>query len=158
MLASPLPPPFRDTYNLSTSSLGCNALCIVISFLVLWSILLNYSLVHFKKSPEYLTRGTAQVFISLTRFLQHSFVSNCFFSSPEIFFLNFFFRLHLFDSLCLQDFQVFVGFLFSERSNLTWFGLLITWVRYRLPLFFTNTFFYTKFHSYVMTVYSNCVY
>ena len=34
MLASPLPPSFLDTYSLSTSSLGCNALCMVISFLV----------------------------------------------------------------------------------------------------------------------------
>ena len=38
MLASPLPPSFLGTYSLSTSSLGCNALCMVISFLVLWSI------------------------------------------------------------------------------------------------------------------------
>ena len=35
MLASPLPPSFLETYSLSTSSLGCKALCIVISFLVL---------------------------------------------------------------------------------------------------------------------------
>ena len=49
MLASPLPPPFLETYSLSTSSLGCNALCIVISFLALWSICLSSYLVHFKK-------------------------------------------------------------------------------------------------------------
>ena len=35
ILARPLPPIFLDTYSLSTSSLGCNALCMVISFLVL---------------------------------------------------------------------------------------------------------------------------
>ena len=35
MLVSPRPPSFQDTYSLSTSSLGCNALCIVISFLFL---------------------------------------------------------------------------------------------------------------------------
>ena len=35
MLASRLPPSFLDTYSLSTSSLGCNALCMVIIFLVL---------------------------------------------------------------------------------------------------------------------------
>ena len=40
-------PSFLDTYSLSTLSLGCNDLCIVISFLVLWSICLSYSLVHF---------------------------------------------------------------------------------------------------------------
>ena len=44
----------------------------VISFLVLWSICLSSSLVHFRKGPEYLTRGTAQVFIPLIRFLLES--------------------------------------------------------------------------------------
>ena len=54
---------FFYTYSLSTSSLGCNTLCMLISFLVLWSICLSSSLVHFKKGPEYLTKYTAQVFI-----------------------------------------------------------------------------------------------
>ena len=58
-LASPLPHSFLGTYSLSTSSLGCNALCMVISFLVLWSIYLSSSLVHLRKGPGYLTRGTA---------------------------------------------------------------------------------------------------
>ena len=81
MLTSPLPPSFLDTYSLSMSSLGCNALCMGISFLVLWSICLSSSLVHFKKGPEYLTRETAQVFIPLwfiplMWFLPHSYVSS----------------------------------------------------------------------------------
>ena len=78
MLASPLPPSFLGTYRLSMSSLGCNALCMVISFLVLWSICLSSSLVHLRKGPEYLTRSTAQVFISLIRFMLWSFVSSIF--------------------------------------------------------------------------------
>ena len=57
MLASPLPSSFLDTYNLSPSSLGCNALCMVISFLVFRFICLSSSLVYFKNSPDYLTRG-----------------------------------------------------------------------------------------------------
>ena len=69
---------FLDTYSLSMSSLGCNALCIVISFLVLWS-----SRVHLRKCPEYLTRGTAQVFIPLMRFLLLSFVSSSFLVLPR---------------------------------------------------------------------------
>ena len=69
---------FLDTFSLPTSSLECNALCMVISFLVLWSICLSSSLVHLKKSPEYLTRDTAQVFIPLIRFLLESFVSSSF--------------------------------------------------------------------------------
>ena len=43
MQASPLRPSLLDTYILSTSSLGCNSLCMVISFLVLWSICLSSS-------------------------------------------------------------------------------------------------------------------
>ena len=57
MLASPVPPSFLGTYNLSTSSLGCDALCMVISFLVLWSICWSSSLVHLRKGPEYLTKA-----------------------------------------------------------------------------------------------------
>ena len=78
MLAVPLPPSFLGTYSLSTSSLGGNALCMVISFLVLWSICLSSSLVHLRKGPEYLTKGTAQVLIPLIRFLQESFISSSF--------------------------------------------------------------------------------
>ena len=56
VLSGPLPPFFLDTYSLPTSSLGCNALYMVISFLVLWSICLSSSLVHFRKGLKYLTR------------------------------------------------------------------------------------------------------
>ena len=75
MLASSLPPSFLDTYSLS---LGCNALCVVISFLVLWSICFSSSLVHFRNGPEYLTTGTDQVFIPLMRFRLESIVSSSF--------------------------------------------------------------------------------
>ena len=78
MLASPFPSSFLGTYGLSVSSLGCSALCIVISFLVLWSICLSSSLVHLRKGPEYLTRVIAQVFIPLIRFLLESFVLSSF--------------------------------------------------------------------------------
>ena len=50
MLVSPPPPSFLDTYSLSTSSLGCNALWMFINFLVLWSICLSSSLVHYRNS------------------------------------------------------------------------------------------------------------
>ena len=51
MLVSPLPSFFSNTYSLSTSSMGCNAFFMVISFLFLFfffSICLSSSLVHFK--------------------------------------------------------------------------------------------------------------
>ena len=102
MMAIPLPPSFLGTYSRSTSSLGCNALCIVISFLVLWSIFLSSSLVHLRKGPEYLMRGTAQVFISLIRFLQESFVTSSFLILLRFLFA-FFFHFDLFDSVSLQD-------------------------------------------------------
>ena len=53
----------------------------------------------------------------MIRFLLESFVSSSFFSSPEIFFLNFVFYLHFFDGVSLQDSQLFEGFVFFERSN-----------------------------------------
>ena len=118
VLASPLPPTFLDTYSLSTSSLGYNALCMVISFLVLWSICLSSSLVYFKSGPEYLMRITARVSIPLIRFLRHSFVSSSFLFLLRYSFLIFFFHLHLFDGVSFKDAQVFVRFLFSESSNL----------------------------------------
>ena len=55
MVASPLSP-FLNTYNLSTLSLRCNALFMVINFLVFWSICWSPSLIHFKNGPEYITR------------------------------------------------------------------------------------------------------
>ena len=117
MLVSPLSPSFLGTYSLSTSSLGCNAFFMGISFLVHWSICLSSSLVHFKNGPEYLTRGTAQVFIPLTRFLLWNFVSNNFLALLRYSFLIFFFRFRLFDGVSFQYPQVFVGVLFSKRSD-----------------------------------------
>ena len=38
------------------------ALCIIISFLILWSILPSASLVKFKKCPEYLTRHHSGIY------------------------------------------------------------------------------------------------
>ena len=88
-----------------------------------WSLVFLFfgpssSLCHFKNGPEYLTRDTAQVFIPLIRFLQHSFVLSSFLILLRYSFLFFFFHLHLFDGVRLQDVRLFVGFLFSERSNL----------------------------------------
>ena len=59
---------------LFVSYLGCMALCIVMSFLVLWSICWSSSLVHFKNNPEDLTRGTAQGLILLRIFLRYNFL------------------------------------------------------------------------------------
>ena len=97
MLASPLPPSFFGTYSLSTSSQGCNAFFIVISFLLLWSICLSSFLVYLRKGPEYLTRGTDLVFIHLIRYLLLSFVSSSF-----LFLLRYSFKILFFISTCLM--------------------------------------------------------
>ena len=126
MLSSPLPPFFLDTYSMLTSSMGCNALCMVVSFLVLWFICLN-SLVHFRKGPEYLTSSTAQVIISLIRFLPDSFVSS-----------NFLVLLS-FISTCLMvsasriPKYLFVSF-YPTVLSLSRLGSSIPSVIYRLPL------------------------
>ena len=76
MLASPLPPHFL--IHIVCRRHLCNTLCMDISFLLFWFICLCYSLVYFKKNPEYLTRSTAQVFIPLIMFLLDSFVLSSF--------------------------------------------------------------------------------
>ena len=80
------------------SFVGCNAMCHVINFPVLHSICLRSSLVLFKNGPEYLTRETALVFISLMGFLLQHLVSRSFLVRLRYYFLLFsFFLLRLFD-------------------------------------------------------------
>ena len=91
-LVSPLPPSFLDTYSLSTLSRGV--------MLYAWSLVFLFfgpSLVHLRKGPEYLTRGTAQVFIPLMRFLLESFVSSSF-----LVLLKYSFRIVSFICTCLM--------------------------------------------------------
>ena len=138
MLATPLPPSFLDTYSLSTSSLWCNALCMVISFLVLRPIWLSFSLVPFKKGSEYLTRITDQVFIPLIRCLLDSFVSSSF-----LVLLRYSFLIFSFISTCLMistskmpNYSL-VSFSPSVLI-LSWLGSSIPLVRCLLPLFITS--------------------
>ena len=104
ILVSPLPP-FLNIYSLPTSSLECKALFprpLVKVFLL-------------SNSPEYLTRGTAQVFVPLIRFLQCSLVSRSFrvLQRYSFYLFMYFFHLRLFDGFRFQYPQVFVSFLFS---------------------------------------------
>ena len=75
ILANRHPPFCLDTYSLSISYFRCKSLCIVIVFVVLWSICLSSSLVHFKNVPEYLSRGARKCLSLLMRFLLQSLVS-----------------------------------------------------------------------------------
>ena len=105
MLVSPLFPFFLDTYSPSMSFLGCKAYCIVMSFLVLWSICWSSSLVHFKNSLEYLTNGTAQEFIHLIRYFTCCLVSSSLLVLLRYLFL-FLFYLHMFDVVYFQYSQI----------------------------------------------------
>ena len=111
----------------------------VIRLLVIWSIGLSSSLVHLKKGPEYLTRGSSPGFIPLIMFLLDSFVSKSFFVLLRYSFVIFYlFHLHLFESVSLQGAQIFVGFLFSEGSNIVFIWSIHSSVRCRLALFITS--------------------
>ena len=107
---------FFNTHSLSTSSLECKVLWMVLSFLLLWSICLISPLVHFKNSPEYVTKMIVQAFISL-RFLLYSLVSRNVILLRYSLLIFFFFLLHLFDGICIQYSQVLVIFLFSEQTG-----------------------------------------
>ena len=82
MLTSPLPRSFLDTcqwhMSVSMSFMRFNTFCLVISFLVLWSICLSSSLVYFNNGPKYLTTGIVQDFIPFITFQRYNFVSSRF--------------------------------------------------------------------------------
>ena len=147
MLAGPLRPSFLDTYSLSASSLGCKALCMVITFFVLWSVCWRSSLVYFKNGPEYLSRGTAQVFIPSIRFLLYYFVSSRFLVLLKYSFYIFFSYFHLFDQLSV--FSSICRFPFLRA-----FWLLLYLVVWLLP-FASFLDQHGAFHPYILTVYSN---
>ena len=117
MLISLLPPSF-----LFMLSLLCTRLLIDINFLVLWYICLSSSLVHFKKCPEYFTKGTGQVFILLMKFLQQCLVFRYYF---HIFSSSWLVWYIIFPSTCnfssrVLIFSWFPFFIFFKFSLWTW--------------------------------------
>ena len=126
MLVSPLHPSFLGSCSLSSSSLKRKALCIVMSFLVLWLICWSSSPVHFKKGPEYLTWDSAQMSIPLMIFLQCSLVSNSFLALQRVFFLIFVFHPRLFDGARFKYYQVLISSFFLSVLIFPWFSSIIT--------------------------------
>ena len=117
--------------------------------LILWSNMVHFSsfsLVHFKNGPEYLTRGTAQVFISLIRFLLQRLFSRSFLVYLRYTFFSF--NLGLFDGVRFQYFQVLVIFLFSKRSDSFLFCQFYSFccLSFSASHYKHVTFFYAKFH------------
>ena len=124
MLASPLPLYFLETFSLSTSTLGCRALCIVISFLVLWFIYPSSSLVYLRNSPEYLTSGKTQVFIPLIRCLLLSFVSSSF-----LVLLRYSFWIFSFISTCLMVSASIIIIIIIIKQNFSHHRLMMVFQR-----------------------------
>ena len=140
MLASHLPPSFPDAYSLSTSSLGCNSICMAISFLILRSICLSSSLVNFKKVPN-IKRGMHYYFdkIGVVKFYLSSFLV-----LHRYFIFDFLFHFHLFDGVNPQDAQVLLRFLLFKPSNIVLVWYFPSSVRCRFPLFITSIAHFSK--------------
>ena len=138
------------TKSLFMSSLEYKAQCMVINFLVLWSMYLSSSLVHFRNGPEYLTGGTAQMFIPFMRLLLLSLALRSFLVLLRYSFLIFFFF-----QLCLM----------VSTSNLPKFWFFYDLEVLILPLFLIShfsllhdRFLNAKFHFFILAVYSYCLY
>ena len=105
------------------SSLVYKALCMVIRFLVLWSICLCSSLVPFKNGPEYPTRVTALQFIPLIRLLSYSLVLGSFLDLLRYSFLIFFLLSQLVWLWQLPIFSSIWTFPFTPSVLIfSWFG------------------------------------
>ena len=157
--AIPFLPSFLDTYSLTMSSRPCVLSSAFFFFFYLWSIYLTFSLVHFKNDLEYLTRGTGQEFIPLVRFRLAEIGFEKLSHSYKELFSYFFFHHYWFDGINFQYSQVLVIFLSSKC-----FDFFLIWLFYLFPClsFFAShqhcTFFYAIFHSFILAVYSYCLY
>ena len=100
MLVSPPSSSFLDTYC-QCHLLDVRASCIMIIFLVLWSISWSSSLAYFRNVPEYLTRETEQI-IPWMRFLLQSFF--------------------------LRSFIVLLGVLRVFHTSISWWSFTGVWV------------------------------
>ena len=115
ILVTPL---LLDIENFSMSSFECKALCIIIDFLLFWSIWL--SSFHFKNGPEYFVKFIAQVIIPLMLFLWQNLVLRSYLVLQKYSFHTF--SLFLFYDVCFQ-FSVFliIFFIFPSVLMLSWF-------------------------------------
>ena len=115
MLACPLPLYFLGTYCLSSSSLGCKALYILMSFfffvsgpfirVLLWSTLGMIPSIYWGGQPRYLSLWWDFCYVLWFRKV---------FSFSWGILYYFFFHLHLLDGVRSQYSQIIVGFFFSD--------------------------------------------
>ena len=129
---------FLNTYRLSTSSLGCKALCMVISFLIPGSFVWNFLWFTLRRISSIL-RGVQPSYLPLLWGSCNVICSQVGFSFSWDTLIYFFFHFHLFDDISFQYSQVFVWFLFSVGSDFfSRFGCSIPSVMCRLLLFITR--------------------
>ena len=158
VLESPLSSSFLDIYSLFISSLSCKALCIIINFLVLWSIPLIFSLDHFMNGQNYLTRRTAQVFTPFSRFLPQSLVLRSFLVLLKYTFLTFSFIY-----VCLMIYASNIPKYLQFSFSLFWYFPYLAVLFLALFLFFSFSlsawciFQCQKFYSYTLALYSYCL-
>ena len=129
---------------------------IVINFLVLWLTCLISSLVHFKKNLDYLSRETAQLFITLMGFLLQGFFWSSLLVLLSNYFLIFFFNLCLFDYIRFQYSQILEVFLFFSSILMhSWFGSSFPSADLLFKLFFIHM---THFYCQIQSLYTSYIY
>ena len=123
------------------SSLGCKALCVVISFLFLLSILESSSLFHIKNFPKYLTMRSAKIFIPFIRFL---LVSSSFLVLQIYSFLIIFLSSPLVWWSQPYNIPWYLYLSFSQRCQyFSWIGSPIPTVLCRFQLFFISMAYFS---------------
>ena len=109
-------PSFLDTHSMSISFLGCKTLCIIINFIVLWSICLSSSHVKFRNGPNILQGLLPRCLFLWWDFCCWAWLTEVFSFDWSILWL-FFFHFCLFDYVCFQYSLVLIIFLFSNCFN-----------------------------------------
>ena len=125
ILENPLPLFFLHM-SLFMSSLSYKASCIVINFLIIWSICQNYF--RFKNGPQYTARWTALLLILLMGFLLQIFVWKTF-----LVHLRYFYLIFSFIATCLmvsttripQYFPFLQTFLFFPELDVLFIPLFV---------------------------------
>ena len=158
MLVSPVPPFFFLTHYVYIIS-WMEALCIIISFLVIYSICLSLPSSISKTISSILLGGHKPGFylfdeISAADLFWEALLFIC----DIIFF--FFFHLCLFDYVHFQYSQVFVIFFFPKCSDsfLIWQFYSFNYLSCSISHIEHGTFWYGRFYPYILTSFSYCLY
>ena len=134
-----------------------NALWIVINFLVFWFICLNSCIANFKNCPHYITGGR---FLFLWWDFYHwgwFWLVVCCCSEVLI---SSFLHFYFFSGFRFQYSQIIVIFLFPKFSDsfLMWLFHVYRCLSFRYFYHHHNIFFHIKFHSYILSVYTYCLF